>query len=185
MFSDLLFRLRALFRRDVVETELHEELRFHFEQQVAKYVAAGVTREEALRRARLAFGGLDQVKEECRDARGVSFLENLAQDVRYGWRMLRKNPGFTASAVLILALGVGASTAIFSLMDVVLLQSLLVRNPEELVALSSGDGHSYADLSFSYPAYRDIRDQNQVFAGVIAHSGAGFNASYAGGNEKI
>jgi len=91
MLNDLIFRLRSLFRRRVVEAELDDELRFHFERQVEKYVQSGLRREEARRRVRLEFGGLDQVKEECRDARGVSFFETTIQDVRYGVRMLRKN----------------------------------------------------------------------------------------------
>src|SRR5215472_4191118 len=108
MISDLLFRLRALFRRDAVETELDEELREHFERQVGKYVQSGLTREEAMRRTRLEFGGLDQVKEECRDSRGVALVETLLQDVRFAVRLLRKTPVVSTLALLSLALGIGA-----------------------------------------------------------------------------
>jgi len=95
---DLWMRLRALMTRKAVERELEEELRFHFEEQVEKLVASGMAVGEARRRAQLVIGGTEQIKEECRDARGVWFVESVAQDVKYGLRSLRKSPGFTAVA---------------------------------------------------------------------------------------
>jgi putative ABC transport system permease protein len=169
MFSDLLFRLRALFRRRAVEKEMDEELRSHFENQVEKLVASGLPREEATRRARLEFGGYEQVKEDCRDARGVRFVETLFQDLRYALRMLRNSPGFTAVAILTLALGVGANTAIFSVVDSVLLRPLPYQNPAGLVMVWENDSqHPNPHNTVSPPDFLDWQSRNSVFAEMAA-----------------
>src|SRR5208282_2969775 len=183
MFSDLLFRLRSLFRRDAVESEADSELRFHFDQQVEKYLKSGLTREEAMRRARLEFGGHEQLKEEIRDARGVNLIETLFQDIRYGLRILGRTPVISCVAVLSLALGIGANTAIFSLIDSVMLRMLPVANPEELVQLRilnpqrpSGEGNP----TFTNPLWEEVRNLQSVFSGVFAWSSTQFDLAQGG-----
>ena len=139
MVSDLLIRLRALLNSKSVERDLDEELRFHFEQQVEKFLKAGVPLAEAQRRARLTIGGGEQIKEECRDARGVGFLENVVQDMRFGLRSLRKSPGFTVVAILTLTLGIGLNTALFTIVDGVLLNPLPFPQADRLVSLWERD----------------------------------------------
>src|SRR5436190_7662834 len=125
-------RLRALFRKEKLDAEMDDEMRSHIEMQTQENIEAGMNPEEARYAALRQFGWVESIKETCREQRGVSWIENLGQDIRYGARMLRKNPGFTAVAVLSLALSIGAGTAIFSLVNAILLGSLPVPNPNEL-----------------------------------------------------
>ena len=115
--------MRAVTRRSRMEREMDAELRFHIEAFAEDLVRRGVLREEALRRARIEFGGVERAKEECREARGANFLESLIQDARFGLRMLRKNPGFTSVAVLTLALGIAVNTAVFTAFDALVVPS--------------------------------------------------------------
>ncbi len=157
-----------------METEMDAELRFHIEAHAADLTRGGIPREEALRRARLEFGAIERSKEECREALGVRLAENLVQDVRYGVRMLLKSPSFTAVAILTLALGIGANTAIFTMTNGLMLRTLPVRDPGQLVELL----HHYPGEpepgfnGFSWDAYQVISDGNHVFSDMIV---AGMN----------
>lgn len=184
MLSDLFHRLRALFRRDSVESELDQEMRAHLDHAVEKYVRAGATPEEALRRARLEFGGLDGVKEECREARGVSFLETSLQDARYGLRMLRKSPGFTAVAILTLALAIGASTAVFSVVNAVLIKPLPYPHSEQIVfpwgIAPPGLSLGYSEIPWGRIQFLEFSRQTKTFQDFAAFKSDSFNLTGAG-----
>jgi predicted permease len=159
--------IRRLFRRKLTSEGLDKELRFHLEQQAADLVARGHSPEQAAREARLAFGGFQQVKEECRDARPTRWLEDLMRDVRYSLRTLRKSPAFTLVVVASLALGIGANTAIFTLINAALLRMLPVQNPEQLVEFNNIRTHSVNE-AFSYPAFQEFRAVSPVLSGALA-----------------
>lgn len=153
----------AILRRSRVEREMEAELRFHIETHAEDLMRGGMPPEEALRRARFEFGGAEQVKEECREARGTAFFESLLQDVRFGYRALRKSPGFTSVAVLTLALGIGVNTSIFSLLNALILRPLPVPEAHRVLTLFRGDRRAC-----SYPDYLDYRDRSRMFSGLAA-----------------
>src|SRR4030095_11199703 len=134
-FHKVRLRFRALFQRQKLDAQMDDEMRSHIEMQTQENIDAGMKLEEARYEARRQFGWVESIKETCREQRGVAWLEQLIQDVRYGVRMLHKNPGFTAVAVLTLALGIGATTAIYSVTRTVLFDPLPVSNPDRFVQL--------------------------------------------------
>src|SRR6516162_6300048 len=159
-FSELGRRLLMLVRRHQFDRELEEEMRLHQELREQEHLGAGMSAEEAHYTARRHFGNATLTQERSRDMWGWSWLENAMQDVRYGLRQLRRSPGFTAVAVLTLALGIGANTAIFTLIDAVLLKTLPVKSPGELVLLGSKNRTGgETDYTFYYPVYQELREQ--------------------------
>src|SRR5580658_2478697 len=140
-----------------MERELDAELRFHFETQVAEKIRAGINEAEARRTTRLEFGGLEQIKQDCRESRGTLWLASIVQDLRFGVRILARSPGFSVTAIVVLALGIGVSTLAFSLYNIAALQSLPVRDPATIVRIQRRSpenitpGVPYASIAF----YRD------------------------------
>lgn len=159
---------RSLLKREGSELEMDAELRSHVEMYAEDLVSSGTPRDEALRHARLAFGGLDRAKEECREALGISFLERVAQDLRFGVRMLRKNPGFTAVAIVALMLGIGLNTAVFTAYKAIFARPLQAHNPGEMVNIALVRNSGATAVQFSYPDYEAIRDSARSFSGVVA-----------------
>jgi len=165
-----------LWRRGKLEEDLGRELQFHIDERISALRSAGMSEGEARRKVRLEFGGIEQVKEECRNARGTLWLESTVQDFRYALRTLRKSPAFTAVAVLTLGLGIGANTAIFSLINAVMLRMLPVQHPEQLVLLTDpSQGFVAVDTTqygvrslLSYPEFAELRSHNTVFSGMFA-----------------
>ena len=179
LLTDLRYRLRALFSRDSLEHELDAELRFHIEREAEHHERHGMSHEAALRRARLEFGGIEQMKEASRDTRGTALVESIARDLRYAVRSLRSRPAFTLTVIATLALGIGANAAIFTLVDALLLRPLPVSHPEQLVivgdpaAVNANNVGSPVTAYVSFLLYRDVRAANTVFSDMYANGASG------------
>ncbi|NYF89881.1 ABC transporter permease [Tunturiibacter empetritectus] len=186
--------LQRLLRRARMEKELDDELRFHFESQVADKIQAGTSEAEARRTTRLEFGGLDQIKEDCRESRGTQWLASIAQDLRFGSRILAKSPGFSFTAILVLALGIGVSTLAFSLYNLIALQTIPVRDAATLVSIqrrspeNNAPGIPYVSIAY----YRDnARSLSAVMATmsvapmVLNHEEQRINPSFVSSNYFI
>jgi putative ABC transport system permease protein len=175
VFREFVSRVGALFAKCRHDGLLDEEIQTHLSLLIDENVRRGMSPLEARAAARREFGGLDQVKETYRDQRGWPFLDALAQDVRYAIRTLGKNRGFTAVAVLTLGLGIGANTAIFTLVDALMLRLLPVHNPHELVRLTRVQGGAPEGENFSYPQVRALAEHDELFSGLGGFSGETFN----------
>ncbi|HMG33577.1 MAG TPA: ABC transporter permease [Blastocatellia bacterium] len=193
-------RLRALFFRNRWEQDLADEIKIHVDMLTRENISRGMNETEARYAARREFGGIQQIAEAYRDQKSLTIVESLVQDVRYGLRLLRKNPGFSTVAILTLALGIGANTAIFSVLNGVMLESLPVSHPQQLLLLGwrapewpdvieSIEGNSLTDPgggltgdSYSWQMYDALRDKNTVFSDTIAFSSnlQSFNLQYRG-----
>ena len=185
LWSRLRSWVQAMLRRSRMESEMDAELRFHVEAYAEDLVRGGLPHKEAMRQARIEFGGIERAKEECRDARGVNFIENFTQDLRFGLRTLRKSPGFTAVAIFTLALGIGANTAIFSLLNAVVLRLLPVPNPQQLVQFTytfPANGPENWNSWFGYPHLERFRMQAGMLSGVFG--GVGLNQVNVGWHES-
>ena len=183
----MLTRLRStvttLFRRDRFEQEMADEMRFHMSAYARDLVQAGMSPTDAERRARLEFGAVESLREDCRQARGVQFVDTLRQDIRYALRQMTRTPGFTAAVVLSLALGIGANTAIFSLMDAVLFRTLPVEDPDALYFL---EHRSDTDTtpSANYPLFERYKAVD-AFSGVTAYDMQTFSVTTRDGKERV
>ncbi len=186
LFSRIRNRIRSLVRKEVLDRELDEELHFHYDRQIEENIIAGMTPGEARRTALRELGGIAQIKEECRDARRTQWLEAFFQDARFGARTFRKQPVFTLCVLAILVFGVGSTTAIFSIVNGVLLKPLPYRAPENLVRIYGTWEHGSRE-GISPPDFADYRERNTAFESVAGASNSTplMNLKAAGDPEQV
>jgi hypothetical protein len=162
-FRIFVLRLKTLFQRSKVNSELKSELEDYLAQETAANLRSGMSPEDASYAAKRALGSFALYEEECRDKRSTDLLDNFVRDMQYAFRVLGRSPLFAAVAIVTLGLGIGANTAVFTLVNKLLLRPLPVKDPQQLFSPVSGP-----NVNFSYPNYRDIRDRNDVFTGLAA-----------------
>jgi predicted permease len=182
----ILNRIRGIFRNDRLNGEIDAELKSHVEMRAEDHRAAGMDPRNAREQAQRKFGNVALAKEQTRDSDVLDSLDSTFKDVRFSLRMLRRNPGFTLVAVLTLALGIGANTAMFTMLDQILLRNLPVKNPQELVALRMRGRHygsNWGANAISYPMYKDFQAHNEVFSGMFCRFPYVISLSYQGKAE--
>ena len=183
VFSFIFRRLRALFRNGKLERDMTEEMCFHLDERTADNIAEGLAPDEARYAAQRSFGGVEQIKERARDERGWMWLERGSQDFRFGTRLLRKSPGFTAVAILTLTIAIGVNSAIFSLINSVLLRPAVPYKPDEVVCIfTTRQDAARAFRQFSYAEFTTLRESHEVFADVAA---VNFNYVSLGRDEGL
>src|SRR5580658_5649588 len=167
LLDSLRSRIAALFQRSQMNAELEDELRSHIQHRADDLERSGLARPEAERRARIEFGGQVRYKEECREAAGGTLVESLWMDLRFAARMLRKSPGFTAVAVVTLAVAIGANAVVFGVLDGLILRPLHVPHAQSLYGIERGNDKA---VNHSYPDYLDLRDRNRSFEDLAAYN---------------
>jgi putative ABC transport system permease protein len=174
MFQRIKLRFRALLRKNEMDGELEEEMRSHLDRMIEQNIAQGMNPKDARFQALRDFGGLEQAKEQCRDARGIRFIEELTHDVRYGARILVKQPGFTLIAIITLALGIGTNTAIFSVINALILNPPSIAEPESVAAIWRTPKDKRIESYVSYLELQDWRAKNQSFEAIAGYKPNGF-----------
>src|SRR6266481_1131513 len=185
-YYKLPLRLRSIFHKNRAERDLSEELQFHLQNQIDEYVAQGMNRKEARHAALRSLGGIEQAKEECRDARKVNSLENFLQDVRFGLRMLRRSPGFSLLAILCLTLGIGANAAVYSWVEGILFRPYpLVSHQEQLLALTGTARGESGPTGISWPDLLDLERGSTLIDSFIVNKIMGTTLSVGDRAERM
>src|SRR5688500_7974074 len=174
----------ALVHRGRFEDEMRAEMQFHLQARIADLVDGGMRPADAERQARMEFGTVDALQDDCRQSRGLRFIDTTTQDIRYATRLMRKTPGFTAAAIISLALGIGANTAIFTLVDAVIFRTLPFNEPQGLYFLAHGTAEN-PGTSSNYPLFERFAALTDVFDGVTAYNTNGLKVSTPDGLESV